>query len=155
MITNINIRVATVEDADVILTLVNKNASQGLMLTKTPYKIYTTIQNFFVAEEEGQIVGCAALSTLWKDLAEVCSLAVADGHMGKGIGRKLVNACVDKARALKLPKVMALTYQDKFFEKMGFTQVDKDLFPRKIWRECLECPKLEECDEFAYMLQLN
>lgn len=146
---------ATVKDADPILRLVNKNASDGLMLTKTPYKIYTTIQNFFIAEEDGKVVGCAALSTLWNDLAEVCSLAVDDNHMGKGIGRKLVNACIEKARSLKLPKIMALTYQDKFFEKMGFTQVDKDIFPRKIWRECLECPKLEECDEFAYMMDLN
>ena len=48
-----------------------------------------------------------------------------------------------------------LTYQDRFFEKLGFQLVDKDLFPRKLMWECLECPKLEHCDERAYLKDLN
>ena len=123
------------------------------MLTKTPYKIYTTIQNFFVIEEDGKIVGCAALSVLWKDMGEICSLAVHPDYQSRGFGRILVETTLKKAKELRLPKVIALTYKDKFFEKLGFKLVDKDMFPRKLWRECLECPKLEVCDEFSYVYE--
>jgi amino-acid N-acetyltransferase len=148
------IREATVKDADNIVDLVNNYAKRGMMLPKTPYKVFSTIQNFFVVEENNKIIGCAALSVIWKDLAEICSLAVSEENLKKGIGKILVEKCIEKAKILKIEKVMALTYQDKFFEKMGFVLVDKDQFPRKLWRECLECPKLEECDEFAYLLKL-
>ncbi len=145
------IREATVLDVDEIVKLINSNAEKGLMLSKTPYKIFSTIQNFFIAETENNIVGCIALSVIWKDLCEICSLAVDDKHKGKGVGKLLVEKSLEKAKTLKISRVIALTYQDKFFEKMGFHRVDKDQFPRKLWRECLECPKLEECDELAYL----
>ena len=148
------IRKATVLDADKIVELVNYNANKGLMLAKTPYKVFSTIQNFFVAEDNGEIIGCVSLSVIWQDLCEVCSLAVSEEHKGRGIGRMLVERCIEKARQLKIPRVIALTYQDKFFERLGFVNVDKDQFPRKLWRECLECPKLEQCDELAYLYKL-
>lgn len=149
------IREATVLDVDRIVELINYHAQKGLMLSKTPYKVFSTIQNFFVAIKNNEIVGCAALNVIWKDLAEICSLAVDDKHKGMGIGKKLVEKCIEKAKNLKVPKVIALTYQTEFFEKMGFKLVDKDMFPRKLWRECLECPKLESCDESAYVYYIN
>ena len=148
------IREATVNDVDAIVKLINYHAAKGLMLSKTPYKIFSTIQNFFVVEEEDKIVGCASLSVIWRDLCEICSLAVDEHFKKRGIGRLLVEKSIKKARVLKIPRVIALTYQDKFFEKLGFRLVDKDQFPRKLWRECLECPKLEECDESAYLYDL-
>ncbi len=148
------IREATVEDVEDIVNLINYHASKGLMLPKTPYKVYSNIQNFFVVEEEGKVVGCVSLNVLWKDIAEICSLAVDSNYFGRGIGRMLISKCIEKARKLKLERLIALTYQDKFFEKMGFVLSDKDKFPRKLWRECLECPKLEVCDEKAYVYEL-
>ncbi len=148
------IREATVLDVDEIAYLIKTFSSKGLMLPKTPYKIFSTIQNFFVAEKDKKIIGCVALNVIWKDLCEVCSLAVSEEHRGKGIGKLLVKKALDRAKKLKIPRAIALTYEDKFFEKMGFHKVDKDQFPRKLWRECLECPKLEECDEIAYLYNL-
>jgi amino-acid N-acetyltransferase len=148
------IREANVNDTDKIIEMVNYYSNIGMMLPKTPYKIYSTIQNFFVAEVDNIIVGCVSISVLWKDIAEICSLAVDPGYLGHGTGRKLIEKCIEKAKKLELQKLVALTYQDKFFEKMGFKLEDKDHFPRKLWRECLECPKLENCDEFAYVFEL-
>jgi amino-acid N-acetyltransferase len=145
------IREATVLDVDHIVDLINSHAAKGLMLSKTPYKVFSTIQNFFVAEINKKIVGCASLNVIWRDLSEICSLAVNKKYRKKGAGKLLVDKALDKAKKLKINQVIALTYQDKFFEKMGFKRVDKDQFPRKLWRECLECPKLEECDEMAYL----
>lgn len=145
------IKEATVLDVDEIVNLINSHASKGLMLPKTPYKVFSTIQNFFVAKIDKKIVGCVSLNVIWKDLCEICSLAVDEKHKGRGVGKMLVKKTLEKAKKLKIKKVIALTYQDKFFEKMNFNKVDKDQFPRKLWRECLECPKLEECDEMAYL----
>lgn len=150
-----NIREANVLDVDIIVDLVNADAKKGLMLSKTPYRVFSTIQHFYVCEIEGKVVGCASLSVIWKDLCEICSLAVDENYRAKGIGRKLVARCLEKAKDLKIQRVIALTYQDQFFEKMGFKLVEKDHFPRKLWRECLECPKLEVCDELAYLYELK
>ena len=101
------------------------------------------------------MIGCASLIILWRDLVEICSLAVEEGLTRKGIGRELVLRCIEEARKLKVPKIIVLTYQDEFFKKLGFHLVDKDSFPRKLMWECLECPRLERCDERAYLMDLT
>ena len=151
----ITLRKATVHDVDAIHKLVNHYAKKGMLLAKSPFKIYRNLQSFFVAEDNSKIIACSSLVVLWKDLAEICSLAVDERYTKKGIGRKLVLKCIDEAKKLRIPQIIVLTYQDRFFEKMGFHLVDKNSFPRKLMWECLECPKLEHCDERAYLKDLN
>ncbi|MBW2057149.1 MAG: N-acetyltransferase [Deltaproteobacteria bacterium] len=148
-------RTARVDDVDSILRLVNYYATKGMMLPKTAFKVYKNLQNYFVVERDSSILACASLVVLWRDLAEICSLAVDEKYQRQGIGRKLVQKCMEKAKELNVPKVIVLTYRDEFFEKMGFYAVDKDSFPRKLMWECLECPKLEHCDEQAYVIDLK
>ena len=146
---NITIRKATAADVDSIFRLTNKMASRGLMLNRSKYKIVTMLQSFLVAvdAEKEAVIGCGAFGLLWTDLGEVMALAIDDDYQGKGVGKQLVNALLDEARKLMIPEVITLTYKPDFFSKLGFSVADKDKFPRKIWRECLECPKLEQCDE--------
>jgi len=151
----LNIRKASVDDVDVILKLVNYYAEKELLLRKSAFKVYTKLQNFYIAETEKKVVGCVSLVVLWEDLAEICSLAVDEHYLRRGIGKKLVNKCIEQAKLLKVTKIIALTYKDKFFEKIGFHFVDKNIFPRKLMWECLECPKLDECDELAYLMNLE
>ncbi len=151
----LNIRKASVDDVDAILKLVNYYAEKELLLRKSAFKVYTKLQNFYIAETEKKVVGCVSLVVLWEDLAEICSLAVDEEYLRKGIGKKLVNKCIEQAKLLKVTKIIALTYKDKFFEKIGFHFVDKNIFPRKLMWECLECPKLDECDELAYLMNLE
>jgi amino-acid N-acetyltransferase len=145
----IKIRKATADDVDGIFNLANKYAARGLMLSRSKYKIISMLQCFIVAEDDttSTLVGCGALSLLWTDLAEIMTLAVEESYRRQGIGSKIVNALMDEAIQLKVPETLILTYQVDFFKKMGFELSDKNLFPRKLWRECLECPKLEQCDE--------
>ena len=149
------IRKASVNDVDAIIELVNHYAKKGLLLPKSAFKVYSKLQTYFIAETDERVVGCASLVVLWKDLAEICSLAVDENYARKGIGKKLVAHCADVAKQLKVPQLIALTYQDDFFKKLGFHLVDKDSFPRKLMWECLECPKLEQCDERAYLINLE
>ncbi len=151
----LNIRKASVDDVDAILKLVNYYAEKELLLRKSAFKVYTKLQNFYIAETEKKVVGCVSLIVLWEDLAEICSLAVDEQYLRRGIGKELVNKCIEQAKLLKVTKIIALTYKDKFFEKIGFHFVDKNIFPRKLMWECLECPKLDECDELAYLMNLE
>ena len=143
------VRRATAADVDAVFTLTSSMAESELMLSRSKYKIATMLPSFYVAEEKGEVIGCGSCSILWTDLAEICALAVRRDKHGQGVGAAVVSALVEEAQRLKIPKIITLTYQVKFFEKLGFAVVDKDAFPRKVWRECLECPKLEACDETA------
>lgn len=144
------IRFANVKDVDGIFELIGQMADDGFMLKRSKYKIVTMLANFLVAEtEDGVLVGCGALVPLWTDSAEIMSLAVDPNAQGRGVGRRIVEALLDRAKELGFPEVITLTYQTDFFAKMGFRKADKDRYPRKLWRECLECPKLEHCDEVA------
>ncbi len=150
------IRQAKVTDVDSIYKLIKEHSDKGLMLPRSKYKIFSRLQGFVIVEDDKQeIVGCGALVILWGDLAEIQSLVVAPHKQGMGYGKKIVKFLIEKAASLAIPKVLALTYQVDFFAKKGFTIIDRDSFPRKIWGECLECPKLECCDETAMIYYVN
>jgi amino-acid N-acetyltransferase len=119
------------------------------MLFASLTSIYENLQIFKVAELNNKVVGCCALKVLWKNLAEIKSLAVDELHLGKGIGRELVTGCMEKARELGLKKVFTLTLEPDFFVKLGFVPVSKESLPMKVWSDCAECPKQDHCDEVA------
>ena len=125
------------------------------MLFKSYAQLYEDLRDFAVFEEGGEVVGCVALSIIWADLTEVRSLAVDDDYRGRGIGRRLVEWCVDEARRLQIRRLMSLTYEQGFFEKLGFEVVDKDTLPLKVWSDCVRCPKRDGCDEIAMVLTLH
>jgi len=68
---------------------------------------------------------------------------------GQGIGRELVEWAVEEARRLRVPRLMSLTYEQAFFEKLGFSVVPKETLPLKVWSDCVRCPKRDGCDEIA------
>src|SRR6266513_1786971 len=143
------IRPATVYDVPRVQEIINSHAELGKMLFKSLAQLYEDLRDFAVYEEGGQILGCVGLTIIWADLAEVRSLAVAAGQQGRGIGRQLVDWTFSEARRLHIRKLMSLTYEQRFFEKLGFEVVSKDSLPLKVWSDCVRCPKREGCDEFA------
>ena len=149
------IRTATIHDVLRIQEIINSHAELGKMLFKNLAQLFEDLRDFAVFEEDGEIVGCAALTILWADLAEIRSLAVDEDHLARGIGRKLVEWCVDEARRLGIRKLMALTYEQVFFEKVGFEVVAKETLPLKVWSDCVRCPKRDGCDEIAVVRTLH
>ena len=129
--------------------MINHFADKGEMLPRPLSELYENIRDFFVIRQDDKVIACAALHISWSDLAEVKSLAVAEGSREQGIGARLVEACLNEAKGLGIPTVFCLTYQSPFFEKCGFSQIDKMELPRKIWTECYRCPKFPDCDEVA------
>jgi len=152
---SLRIRKAVVGDAGRIQKLVNEFASRGLMLGLSLSEIYEHIRDFSIAEKEGELVGASALHVVWEDLAEIRSLVVEPSFRDLGIGRALVDSCIEEARALKLHRIFALTYQEDFFLRMGFEPVEKSELPQKVWSDCMKCTKFPDCDETAVIRVLE
>jgi amino-acid N-acetyltransferase len=146
--------VSTVEKAKIpdipqIHKLVNDYANKGEMLARPLSELYEGIRDLFVVREGEQVVACATLHVCWADLAEIRSLAVAEGKKMTGMGASLVKACLEEAAALGIETVFCFTYKPDFFRRQGFVNIDKMELPRKVWSDCLRCPKFPNCDETA------
>ena len=149
------LRKAQIRDVKNIQKLLTHFASRGDMLSRSLSELYESIRDFYVWEEEGEILGTAALHIIWEDLAEIRSVAVSEDAGRKGIGTLVVNACIDEARELGLKRVFCLTYKPNFFSKFGMRIVDKSELPHKVWGDCMKCVKFPDCDEIAMILDLE
>ena len=125
------------------------------MLPRSKEALRKHIDSFVVAEAEGRFVGCGSLIRLGQDLMEIRSLGVTEQYRGQGIGRMIVDFLLEEARAQRVPKVMALTYEVAFFQKNGFSVVPKEIFPEKVWTDCVNCKKQHCCDEVAVLKRLD
>jgi len=148
-------RKARIIDVENIHQLLSHYAHRGLLLARSRAKLYESIRDFSVAEKDGEILGVGSLHIMWHDLAEIRSLAVSPSHTGNGIGRVLVNVFLEEAKNLCIPRVFTLTYKPGFFEKCGFSYINKEELPQKVWRECVDCPEFPNCDEIAMIKALD
>jgi amino-acid N-acetyltransferase len=149
------IRPATIHDVPRMQEIVNSHAELGKMLFKSYAQLYEDLRDFSVYELDGQIVGTVALAIIWADLAEIRSLAVEQAYIGRGIGRRLVEWSIEEARRLEIRRIMSLTYEKAFFEKLGFEVVAKESLPLKVWSDCVRCPKRDNCDEIAVVREIT
>ena len=148
------IRKAQIADVKDIQKLLMTFASRGDMLSRSLSELYESLRDFYVVEEDGVLLGAAALHIVWEDLAEVRSVAVMESAGRKGIGGSLVQACIAEAHEIGLKRIFCLTYKPDFFAKHGFRLVDKAELPHKVWGDCIKCPKFPDCDENAMILDL-
>jgi len=148
------IRDAKVTDVPVIHTLISNYAQLDRMLFRSHADIYENLQQFKVVIESNTPIACCALQVVWKDLAEIKSIAVDNSFAGKGIGKQLVEAHLDQASDLGLKKVFTLTLEPGFFEKIGFEIIDKGKLPMKVWSDCARCSKQDHCDETAMIYKI-
>jgi len=150
-----SIRPARAPDVDAMRELIDRYAAEDRMLSRSREFLIEHLRDFFVADDEGGFLGCCALAVLTRDLAEVRSLAVRPEAGGRGVGKALVDACVEEARRLGLRRVFALTLVPEFFERCGFTLSSLGRLPEKSASECPICPKRGACDEHAMLLHLD
>ncbi len=145
---------ASVSDAVAIQQLINYFAGQGCMLARALSDIYEGIREYYVAINEGQVIGCVALHVSWLNLAEIRSLAVKEIHQRQGIATLLINACLDEAQQLGMGSLFCLAHTPDFFLKQKFNLTDKAELPLKIWTDCYRCPKYPDCDSVALKRQV-
>ena len=117
------VRAARTSDIKKIRSIVDSYAAQRRLLSKETVTLYEGVQEFTVAEVNGEVVGCGALHILWEDLAEVRTVAVIESMQGKGIGHAILESILNKAKEIGVKKVFCLTFETKFFDSHGFNEI--------------------------------
>jgi amino-acid N-acetyltransferase len=153
--TTVAVRKATMRDLKTVLALINSYAANGMMLPRTEFEISENIRDFSVALDGDVLVGCGALHFYTPAVGEVRSLAVLPDVKQQGIGRAIVEALETEALQSDLEAMFAFTYVPQFFAKLGFSDVERGELPLKVWKDCLRCPKFQNCDEIAVMKRLR
>lgn len=157
------VRPARYEDARGIHALIRLHSDA--LLVRSIGNVLENLDRFLVAEERGgALVGTVAYE-LWPEIgdemrtsAELQSVCVAEAWRGRGVGRALVSAQIDRLRDLHVGQIVALTYAERFFGSLGFREIDKHAIMYKLYTGCVNCPKHENpftCPEKAMALQLR
>jgi amino-acid N-acetyltransferase len=133
----IEIRPARTSDIKGIRTLIDAFALQRRLLNKETVTLYESVQEFTVAVEDGIVVGCGALHILWEDLAEVRTVAVAEHLHGKGVGRKILEAIIARAKEIGVARIFCLTFETEFFGSLGFKEIQGTPVEPEVYAELL------------------
>jgi amino-acid N-acetyltransferase len=132
------IRPARTSDVRTIRTFIDAYSSDGRLLSKATVTLFESVQEFLVAEVDGEVVGCGALHVMWEDLAEVRTLAVHPDFVGRGIGSTLLAALMDRARAVGVKRVFCLTFMVRFFRAHGFEEIDDTPVDHNVYEQLLQ-----------------
>ncbi|CAM3599195.1 amino-acid N-acetyltransferase [Micrococcus flavus] len=136
---SITLRPARTQDVHGIRELVRPLAERRVLLQKEAVAFYEAIQEFVVAEDaDGRLAGFGALHVMWQDIAEVRTLAVADGFQGRGVGHLLLEELLDRARRVGVSRVFCLTFEVEFFRRHGFeVMADQSAVDPEVYAELL------------------
>jgi len=145
----IQTRNAVLPDVDRIYAIIQPYADEGTLLPRTRAELAENVRDFVVAEENGCLIGCGALHLYGLHLAEIRSIAVAPEAKGVGAGRALVEALMGEARRHSVTCVCLFTRTPSFFAHLGFETASRAELPDKIYKDCVYCPRLHDCDETA------
>ena len=150
------VRAATLKDAEKIYALVHLNSD--LLVPRSMGSIVEAIDRFFVAEAEGEMVGCAAfqvhpeIGNAEAATVEIVSVAVKSMFRRRGIGKLLVEAVIARVAAFAPREVLVLTFAPEFFRALGFHEISKTQVMHKLYTGCINCTKHADpftCPEIA------
>ena len=133
------IRSARTADVPVISKLIDSNVESGRLLSKATVTLYEDVQEFCVAElsADATVAGCGALHVMWEDLAEIRTVAVREDCQGLGIGHAIVDALLERARAVGVNRVFVLTFAVDFFGRHGFQEINGTPVAAEVYQELL------------------
>jgi len=149
------IKKATMSDVRAIHTFIQEASKSGEILPRPMNDLYQFLRDYWVYRE-GKGAPIRAVSSIhicWDDLAEIRNLFVDPKLRRRGIGERLVKIAMDEAKSLGVGRIFALTYRPGFFKRLGFREADKQIFPSKVWADCLNCMKFPDCDETAVIFE--
>ncbi|ORB75753.1 N-acetylglutamate synthase [Mycobacterium scrofulaceum] len=128
------VRRARTSDVPAIKQLVDTYSGK-ILLEKNLVTLYEAVQEFWVAESGGDVVGCGALHVMWSDLGEIRTVAVDPAMTGRGIGHAIVDRLLEVARELQLKRLFVLTFETEFFAKHGFTEIEGTPVTAEVFEE--------------------
>ena len=138
MSAEVTVRRARTADVPRIRELVDLYSSDRILLSKATVTLYEDVQEFWVAESAGAVVGCGALHVLWDDLAEVRTLATDPALRRRGIGNAVLERLVETARALGISRLFCLTFEVEFFARHGFEVIEGTPVELEVYEQLLQ-----------------
>ena len=142
-------RKAILPDVSQIHDLILHFSQEGTLLPRTLSELCENVRDFHVVEDQQTVIACGALHLYGRHLTEVRSIAVHPEHNGKGAGRLLIDALLIEAEHHHVQCVCLFTRIPDFFARFGFSIAKRENLPDKIYKDCVNCPKLHACDEVA------
>jgi len=133
----ITLRRARTPDVRAIHDLIEFYASDRILLAKERVQLYEDVQDFWVADSGGRVVGCGAVHPLWEDLAEVRTVAVDPAARGLGIGHLIVERLIAQERELGVERLFVLTFEVAFFTRHGFRPIEGAPVTHEVFEELL------------------
>ncbi len=128
------VRRATTSDVAAIKELVDIYAGK-ILLEKNLVTLYESVQEFWVADMDGELIGCGALHVLWSDLGEVRTVAVHPKVRGQGVGHAIVEQLLKVAAELHLRRIFVLTFETEFFGRHGFQEIEGTPVTSEVYEE--------------------
>ncbi len=134
------VRPARTKDVHRIAALIEPLVLEGILLGKELVVLFEDIQEFFVAEIDGEVVGCGALHVFWEHLGEVRTLVVRESEKRHGVGSAILRALEDRAQAIGLRQLFCLTFEVEFFRRHGYDVVDEPIVDSDVYVELVRSP---------------
>ncbi|MFM1965690.1 MAG: hypothetical protein RL134_1415 [Actinomycetota bacterium] len=138
MTSEVVIRPARTADVAAVRRLVGLYTEDGRLLAKAPVTLYEDVQEFLVADLNGTVIGCGALHVMWEDLGEIRTLAVDPEHAGHGIGGRILDDLIARARTLGLARLFCLTFEVDFFRSRGFEEIEGSPVDHAVFEQLLQ-----------------
>ena len=151
----IELREAERDDVAAIHALVNAHVQSDHLLPRTFEDVERRISRFVIATMGSMVVACAELAPLSPRTAEVRSMVVAEHARSLGIGRSILNALVQQARAAGFQRLCAFTHRPAYFVRLGFSLVPHLWVREKVTTDCVTCPAFRVCGQHAVSLNLD
>jgi amino-acid N-acetyltransferase len=136
-------------------SLIAANRDEGHLLPRTLEDVTAHAARFVVGLRGKKVVGCAELAPLSAQVAEVRSLVVDPGSRGIGLGGRLVEEVLRRARREGFDKLCAFTHRPGYFSRLGFSIVPHLWLPEKIFTDCAKCPLFRRCGQYAMVMPLD
>lgn len=133
----IQVRPAKTSDVKGIRKLIDTYAPQRRILSKETVTLYESVQEFVVAVDGENVVGCGALHVLWEDVAEVRTVAVNEELRGKGIGHQILELLIKRASEIGVKKLFCLTFETEFFGRHGFKEIEGAPVEPEVYQQLL------------------
>ncbi len=146
---------AKLSDIPAMQKLVQPEVDSGVILVRSEEEIATNIRSYFLAFLDKELLGFTALHIHTSYLGEIRSLIVKESVRGQRIGENLVSKVLEEGKVLGLKRVLSLTYEKIFFERLGFVEIPKESLPEhKIWADCIKCKHFPICNEVSLIKNL-
>ena len=152
---SVTLRTAASSDAAAIHRLIVENLEVGHLLPRSLQDVELHASRFVVASIDDEVVGCAELAPLSRNVAEVRSLVVDEAFRGQHIGPRLVNHLGTAATSTGFSTLCAFTHEPSHFVRMGFSIVPHIWVPEKISHDCTSCDLFRRCGQYAVTLALR